>query len=342
MEREVFSNVTITTMDTHDSITVKALLDSGATRMFINQEFVHRSRLKTRVLPYPIKVYNVNGTLNQGGSITEEITLMMSHRGHKEKAIFEVCNLGKATLIVGHPWLKKHNPEINRQTGEVKLIRCPSECNVFIRAAKKDCKQKKLAKKGKYKVTMEEVDDEEMTAQIRSGILDDTNTIMEEIMEKHFIRKTDMEGMPKLCKDSDDDEENDDDDEIMVFQIENGKKAHYIASTTKLVSWGTKDLNLQMKDGKSKPPEEIVPRRFHKYIKVFLKKASERMLVRKPWDHAIEMKPGYEPKKVKNIPLSPQEQKEVEEFLNDQLSKGYIRESKSHKHRRYSSSQRKT
>ena len=79
MEREVFLNVTIPTMDTHDSIMVKALLDSGATGMFIDQEFVHKSGLKTRVLPYPIKVYNVDGTLNQKGSITEEITLMMSH-----------------------------------------------------------------------------------------------------------------------------------------------------------------------------------------------------------------------------------------------------------------------
>jgi hypothetical protein len=41
------------------------------------------------------------------------------------------------------------------------------------------------------------------------------------------------------------------------------------------------------------------------------------------------MKPRFEPKKTKIIPLSPQEQKEVEEFLNDQLSKGYIQESKS-------------
>ena len=79
MEREVFLNVTITMMDTHDSITVKALLDSGATGMFIDREFVHKSGLKTRVLPYPIKVYNVNETLNEEGSITEEIMLMMSH-----------------------------------------------------------------------------------------------------------------------------------------------------------------------------------------------------------------------------------------------------------------------
>ena len=35
------------------------------------------------------------------------------------------------------------------------------------------------------------------------------------------------------------------------------------------------------------------------------------MPIRKPWDHAIKMKPRYEPKKAKNIPLSPQEQKEA-------------------------------
>ena len=53
------------------------------------------------------------------------------------------------------------------------------------------------------------------------------------------------------------------------------------------------------------------------------------MPVRKAWDHAIDLKPDFVPRKAKNIPLSLQEQKEVEEFLNNQLSKGYIRESKS-------------
>ena len=53
------------------------------------------------------------------------------------------------------------------------------------------------------------------------------------------------------------------------------------------------------------------------------------MPVRKAWDHAIDLKLDFEPRKAKNILLSPQEQKEVEEFLNSQLEKGYIWESKS-------------
>jgi len=111
--------------DPHDTIGFMALLDSGATGLFIDRGFVHRNGLKTRALDQPIKVYNVDDTLNQGGSITEEITLMISHKGHKEKAVFEVCDLGKSAVILGHPWLWKHNPEINWQTGKVKMSRCP-------------------------------------------------------------------------------------------------------------------------------------------------------------------------------------------------------------------------
>jgi len=138
LEREVMIDAKLTTLDTHDTISVKSLLDSGATGLFIDREFVHKNGLTTRALPYPIKVYNIDGTLNQGGSITEEITLMMSYKGHKERAVFEVCDLGKATVIIGHPWLRKHNPDIDWRTGEVRMTRCPHECNVFIRATKKE------------------------------------------------------------------------------------------------------------------------------------------------------------------------------------------------------------
>ena len=102
-----------------------------------------------------------------------------------------------------------------------------------------------------------------------------------------------------------------------------------IRKTERPASWGEKDLNPQVKEGVTKTIEEMVPKRFHKYLKVFDKKASERMPTHKPWDHAIDLKPEFEPKKAKVIPLSPKEQEEVDAFLKDQLSKGYIHKSKS-------------
>jgi len=75
--------------------------------------------------------------------------------------------------------------------------------------------------------------------------------------------------------------------------------------------------------------EEMVLRRFHKYLKVFEKKESERMPTRKAWDHAIDLREGFVPKKGKIYPLSRVERKEVQEFMKDQLRKRYIRPSKS-------------
>jgi len=50
--------------------------------------------------------------------------------------------------------------------------------------------------------------------------------------------------------------------------------------------------------------KEMVPRRFHKYLKVFEKKDSERMLMRKAWNHVIDLREGFVPKKGKIYPLS--------------------------------------
>ena len=70
--------------------------------------------------------------------------------------------------------------------------------------------------------------------------------------------------------------------------------------------------------------EELVPKEYHKFLKVFSKGESERMPLRKPWDHAIDLKDTFQTKKGHIIPLSPMEQEEVSAFIDDQLQKGYI------------------
>jgi len=52
------------------------------------------------------------------------------------------------------------------------------------------------------------------------------------------------------------------------------------------------------------------------------------MPVRKAWDHAIELKEGFVPKKGKVYSLSREEREKVQAFVEDQLRKGYIRPSK--------------
>jgi len=94
-----------------------------------SHQWLHQNKIITHKLEHPIEVYNINGSVNRGGSITE-VTLISSYQGHKECAVFKVCDLGKSNLIIGYTWLHKHSPEINWETGKVEMMRCPRECNV--------------------------------------------------------------------------------------------------------------------------------------------------------------------------------------------------------------------
>jgi hypothetical protein len=87
----------------------------------IDRAFVQHNGLKSRPLPIPIKVFNVDGSPNSAEHITEEVSFLVNYKGHKEIAVFEVTDLGKTHVILGQPWLYKHNPEINWQTGEIKF-----------------------------------------------------------------------------------------------------------------------------------------------------------------------------------------------------------------------------
>jgi len=53
------------------------------------------------------------------------------------------------------------------------------------------------------------------------------------------------------------------------------------------------------------------------------------MPTRKIWDHAIDLKETFKPQKRRIYSLSKNEREEVQNFINDQLRKGYIRPSKS-------------
>ena len=63
--------------------------------------------------------------------------------------------------------------------------------------------------------------------------------------------------------------------------------------------------------------KKMVLEKFHQWIKVFRKKQLERMPTRKLWDHAIETKKGFMPRKGKVYPLSREEREEVHEFIQE-------------------------
>ena len=80
---------------------------------------------------------------------------------------------------------------------------------------------------------------------------------------------------------------------------------------------------------KSRSFEDMVSEIYHGYKDVFEKKAAERFPESRPYNHAIDLKPDFVPQNCKVYPLSPKEQTALDEFIDENLRKGYIRPSKS-------------
>jgi len=128
MLREVWMDIGIEKVDTHKDVTVKALLDSGTTGMFMDWRMAAKHRFRLQKLKRPIIVRNVDGANNSTGTITHQVEVNMYYKGHVERIRMDVCDLGKTEVILGMQWLQAHNPEINWETREVKIMRCPPLC----------------------------------------------------------------------------------------------------------------------------------------------------------------------------------------------------------------------
>ena len=137
-------DITLQTTDTSDLFSEKALLDSGATGSFIDKDFVRRHHIKTRPLHRPIPVYNIDGTLNESGSISEVADFVLHYRDHTERTQFAVTSLGKQKVVLGFSWLRDHNPEVDWTTGEVKMSRCPARCRTCFVENQKEKKQRRF------------------------------------------------------------------------------------------------------------------------------------------------------------------------------------------------------
>jgi len=104
---------------------VEALLDRGAMGLVMSSEFARKKGFK---LKRPMQVRNVDGSFNREGPIENMVEVNVYYKGHVEGTEIDVIGGQKWEVILGMPWLERHNPEIDWKTGEVKMTRCPEEC----------------------------------------------------------------------------------------------------------------------------------------------------------------------------------------------------------------------
>ncbi|XDV19320.1 hypothetical protein PO909_024809 [Leuciscus waleckii] len=101
---------------THDC---QALLDSGAEGNFMDHSFARQFKIPLKPLTHQIAVHTLNGQeLPTITFATEDITLITSGN-HTEIISFYILDTPLAPIVLGHPWLTRHNPKVDWQLKSV-------------------------------------------------------------------------------------------------------------------------------------------------------------------------------------------------------------------------------
>ena len=80
-------NIRVEKINMHKGITVKALLDSSITEMFMDKKIAAKHRFKLQKLKRPVIARNIDGTNNSGGAITHQVKVNVYYKSYIERMI---------------------------------------------------------------------------------------------------------------------------------------------------------------------------------------------------------------------------------------------------------------
>uniref|UniRef100_A0AAQ4QLT0 Gypsy retrotransposon integrase-like protein 1 n=1 Tax=Gasterosteus aculeatus aculeatus TaxID=481459 RepID=A0AAQ4QLT0_GASAC len=101
------------------TVTYPFLVDSGADENFMDWRLAKRLNLKLIPLPKQLEAHALDGRLLcKITHRTDPIQMIISER-HSEALSFYLFDSPSHPLILGFPWLSKHNPHMNWVTGEI-------------------------------------------------------------------------------------------------------------------------------------------------------------------------------------------------------------------------------
>jgi hypothetical protein len=237
----------------------QALIDCSATGCFIDIEWAKLNNIPTHPLTKPIPVYNVDGTANDAGMTTDITDIILRYDKHSECTQLAVTCLGKQSMILGYNWLCNHNPEINWQTKEVKMSRCPQQCSTCRVEDKRKAKMRKsttlqinACRTGAFLMMVEEIDEDESSHM-------NTDETDEEVQDTCPAIDDDLDGEV-------DDFTIEEDDRVIMMMLHLVDPHHFIRASS-MVSGCLAEAFA--KNTKPKGFEDIVPTTLQEYADNF-------------------------------------------------------------------------
>ena len=111
-----------------------ALIDSGATNNFISAAFVKRHKLECFPKPEPQALYVIDGRPIESGAVTHSCNLKLRFEGTSQTITTDIVQIGNYPIILGLPWLRRHNPQIDWKRRTITLPAAAGHSAIELRA----------------------------------------------------------------------------------------------------------------------------------------------------------------------------------------------------------------
>jgi RNase H-like domain found in reverse transcriptase/Reverse transcriptase (RNA-dependent DNA polymerase)/Integrase zinc binding domain/Chromo (CHRromatin Organisation MOdifier) domain len=260
-----------------------ALVDSGSTINIVNPSFVNKTRMPwvKKKIPYRMRTYEGQTASYDGGMSSRETTLLITVDDDPQEVDFDILPTGpKCDMILGHPWLKKYNPDIDWKNGHLN--------------SRLDATRAKTA----------ELD---RASRCPEG---------QESPCEHNRHTSHDEPMSTDRRDTKDGSSHTEEPEGWVMYVRPEKPED--------------DPNDDSGYETSEEGEDLsrVPREYRTFT-VFRHKMKNELPQRTAFDHEIKLKEGAKLRYHKAYHLGPRQDKALREYIDENLPKGFIRESMS-------------
>jgi hypothetical protein len=279
----------------------KVLVDSGASDNFIDYRLVKTLGIKTVKIPQPIPLQFADGKDAEDGVTLKTVPVGVTIGNHYEEIRFYVTKLNYP-VIVGHPWLAIHNPQIDWKYSRVTFnsTHCVKNCIL----------NKKIDMNVRKKV-LNKIDDLEKQCTIKTTVDKKPSLAISHISFKQFkshVKKRDKIKNMEVG--------------AYIMTVDQGRARIRVMNSMQESVYPF--MNATGKSATSIPAEI-----YDKFADVFSKENADKLPEHRSYDCNIDLVPDAKPSRGKIYNLTKEEEKVLQEWIQENLDKNFIRSSSS-------------
>lgn len=268
------------------------MIDSGATNSFVNSSFLGTTHIPLVQKDVPLELQVIDGRPISSGAITHHSALStLSISGHEENISLDITSLGNYPVILGLPWLSLHNPEIDWKNQSIifNSKHCLNQC-----IPSRSQPDTPVLGDQSHKV-IDTQSTPPIQSRLETPIPPPRISLVSVAAFRLALKKTDCVygfNTPAPYHEPDQWDDDDKDPDLLTLR-------------------------------------KLIPTQFHHHLDVFRKSNFDKLPEHSKYDHSIPLEGDLQPPFGPIYSLSEVELKALDEYLKDNIRKGFIQPSQS-------------